>query len=255
MEKSYNIYHNLGYWFLLLILLVLGGFYSSYFLLFFQPTPSIIHIHFILMTLWIIMLIVQPFLIKYKKVAIHRKLGQISFILVPLVLTSSFLMIRLSFYRVSNDLHQKAAAGLNQLNTEQILRQASAYEAIAIFWLLILALFYCLAIINRRKSAVHARYMVATALSLLGPTVDRILLFSFKLEKLPGSIPIEAAAFFIADLVLAFLLWKDYNNNFPTKTLWTCLLIYLIGQVLYFTLPGTDAWTNLVTFIMKPAPG
>jgi hypothetical protein len=252
MEKSYNIYHNLGYWFLFLILLVLAGFYSSYFLVFFQPTPSIIHIHFTLMTLWIVMLIVQPFLIKYKKVAIHRMLGKISYVLVPLVLTSGFLMIRFSYYRVLDDLRQKAAVGLNQFDTEQLLRQAAAYEAIAFFWLVIFALFYCLAVINRRKSAIHARYIVATALALLGPTVDRIFIFSFKLEKLPGSITIEFAAFFIADMVLALLLWKDYTNNHPTKTLWTCLLIYLIGQVLYYTVPGTNGWTNLVSFIMKP---
>jgi hypothetical protein len=135
MQKSYNIYYNLGYWFLLLILLVLAGFYSSYFLVFFQPSPLITHVHFTLMTLWIAMLIVQPFLIKYKKVAIHRKLGKVSYLLVPLVLVSGFLMIRLSYYRVLDDLHQKAAAGLNQFNNEQILKQAAAYEAIAFFWL------------------------------------------------------------------------------------------------------------------------
>jgi hypothetical protein len=206
------------------------------------------------MTLWIAMLIVQPFLIKFKKVAIHRLLGKISYVLVPLVLVSGFLMIRFSYYRVLDDLYQKAAVGLNQFNKEQILKQAAAYEAIAFFWLLIFALFYSLAVFNRRKSAVHARYMVASALALLGPTVDRILLFGFKLEKLPGSIPIEFAAFFIADMVLALLLWKDYTEDRPTNTLWSCLLIYLIGQVFYYIVPGTDGWTNLVTLIMKPVP-
>jgi hypothetical protein len=238
----------------LLILLVLAGFYSSYFLVFFQPAPLIIDIHFTLMTLWIAMLIVQPFLIKYKKVAIHRRLGKLSYVLVPLVLVSGFLMIRFSYYRVLDELHQKAAIGLNQLNPAQILQQAAAYEAIAFFWLLMFALFYCLAVINRRKSGNHARYMVGAALALLGPTVDRILILNFKLEKLPGSIPIECAAFFIANIILALLLWKDYTNNRPTKTLSTCLLIYLIGQVLYFMVPGTNGWTNLVTFIMKPVP-
>ena len=254
MQKNYNIYYNLGYWFLLLILLVLAGFYTSYFSVFFQPKPPIIHIHFTLMALWIAMLIVQPFLIKYKKPAIHKMLGKISYVLVPLVLFSGFLMIRLSYYRFSDDLHQKAALGLNQFNNDQILKQAATYQAIALFWLLIFALFYSLAVINRRKSAVHYRYMVAAALSLLGPTVDRIILFGFKLDKLPGSLPIESAAFFIADTVLALLLWKDYTNKRPTKTLLTCLLIYLIGQVFYFTLPGGNVWTNLVTFIMKPEP-
>jgi len=254
MLKSYNIYYNLGYWFLLLILLVLAGFYTSYFSVFFHPKPLIIHIHFVLMALWISLLIIQPFLIKYQKRAIHRMLGKISYVLIPLILVSTFLMIRFSYYRFSNDLHQQAALGLNQFNTEQILKQAATFEAIALFWLVVFALFYSLAVINRRNTAVHSRYMVAAALTVLGPTVDRIILFGFKLEKLPGSLPIESAAFFIADAVLALLLWKDYTNKRPTKTLRTALIIYLTGQVLYFTVPGTAIWTNLVTFIMKPGP-
>ena len=94
MQKSYNVYYNLGYWFLLLIVLVFMGFYTSYFSVFFQPKAPIIHIHFTLMVLWIAMLITQPFLIKYKRVAIHRMLGKISYVLVPLVSASAFLMIR-----------------------------------------------------------------------------------------------------------------------------------------------------------------
>ena len=67
MKKTYNVYYNLGYWFLLLIVLVIGGFYTSYFQVFFEPTHPLIHLHFTLMAIWIAMLIVQPFLIKYKK--------------------------------------------------------------------------------------------------------------------------------------------------------------------------------------------
>ncbi len=90
MQKSYNFYYNLGYWFLLLIVLVFAGFYTSYFAVFFKPTASIIHIHFTLMVLWIAMLITQPFLIKFRKRALHKKLGKISYVLVPLVLLSDF---------------------------------------------------------------------------------------------------------------------------------------------------------------------
>ena len=91
MQKIHNLYYNQGYWFLLLIVLVIARFYTSCFAVFFQPHASIIHIHFMLMVLWIAMLITQPFLIKYKKLALHRMLGKISYILVPLALTSAFL--------------------------------------------------------------------------------------------------------------------------------------------------------------------
>ena len=253
MQNTYNVYNNLGYWFLLLILLVFGGFYTTYFSVFLQPTAPILHIHFILMALWIAMLIVQPFLIKYKKRATHRILGKISYILVPLTLITSFLVIRFTYYRFSGKLQQEAALGVNKLNNDQILNHAASVQALPLYWFLMFALFYILAVINRRKSAVHARYMVATALSLLGPTVDRIIYFVFNLEVLPGGIPIEAGAFLLADLLLALLIWKDYREQKKLKPLLISFSIYFIGQVLYFTVPGSGGWTNLVTFIMKPA--
>ncbi len=251
MQKNYNVYYNLGYWFILLMALAFIGFYTSYLSVIFQPTIPIIHIHFILLTLWMLMLIAQPFFIKYKKLSIHRKLGKISYVLVPLVLVSSFLMIRFSYYRDINQLHQDSVRGLNHFSNDQILQQAAEYKALPFIWFFWFILFYSLAVINRRKSAIHARFMLATALSLLGPIVDRIV---FKLENLGESIRLEAVAFLIADIVLSILLWKDYKHKRPTQTLRTALVIYIIGQVLYFTVPGTDAWQYFVTFVMKPNP-
>ena len=93
--------------------------------------------------------------------------------------------------------------------------------------------------------------MLATALSLLGPIVDRIV---FKLADLAENIRFESVAFLIADFVLSILLRNDYKNKRSTKTLRTTLLIYIIGQALYFTVPGTSAWQYFVTLIMKPNP-
>lgn len=250
MQKNTNIYHNLGYWFLSLIVLVFAGFYTTYFSVFFQPTPAVIHIHFTLMALWIAMLITQPFLIKYKKRSLHRLVGKISYVLVPLVLFFSFLMIRVGYYRYVNELREQVAQGLNHFTDAGILKLA-ADGPIAIFYLTWFALFYILAIINRRKSFVHARYMLATALTLLGPTVDRIIMIPLKTEYI-GFIPAYAIAFLIADIVLAILLMKDYKTKKPIKTLATCLAIYVTGQLLYFVVPRFDWWPDFMAFIMKP---
>jgi uncharacterized membrane protein len=252
MQKNTNVYHNLGYWFLSFIVLAFAGFYTTYFSVLFAPRSNIVHIHFVLMALWIAMLITQPFLIKYKKKALHRLIGKISYVLVPLVLIFSFLMIRIAYYRYLNELHQQTAQGLNHLTGAEILKQA-ADEPIALFYFVWFALFYILAIVNRRKSSVHARYMLATALTLLGPTVDRIIFLDFKIENI-GFIPAYAISFLIANIILAFLLFKDYKNKRPIKTLATCLAIYITGQTLYFIVPGFDWWSSFMTFIMKPAP-
>ena len=212
MSKPYNLYHNLGYWFLFLIVLVFAGFYVSYFSVFFQPKSPVIHIHFALMSLWIVMLIIQPFFIKYKKLAWHRLVGRISYILVPLVLLVAFLMIRYSYYNFMNSLDKN-------LGRVEILKRAASVQAIALFYLIWFAIFYVLAIINRKRSLIHARYMLATSLTLLGPTVDRIFFINLRLEKLFGVIPVEAVSFITADVLLAFLFMQDYRRKKSVRTL------------------------------------
>jgi hypothetical protein len=254
MKKVYNIYNNLGYWFMLFIILVFAGFYHTYFSVFFQPVKPVIHIHFVLMAIWIFMLIVQPFLIKYKKPALHRIIGKISYVIVPLLLMTAFILIRNEYYDSISDLEKRNLPGQSLLSHDEILKQAAAQQGIALVYFTWFLIFYVLAIKNKKKSGVHARYMLATSLSMLGPTVDRMIFFVFKMDKLPGSLPIELVAFCIADLVLAALLLKDYRENRPAKTLLKALSIYIIGQAIYFSLPGTHIWQMFIELIMKPAP-
>ncbi len=254
MKKSYNLYHNLGYWFLLFIVLVFAGFYHTYFSVLFQPVKPVIHIHFVLMAIWIVMLIVQPFLIKYKKPALHRLIGRISYVVVPLLLLTTFILIRNEYYDSISDLENRSIPGQGPLSHTEILKQAAAQQGLALFYFIWFFVFYLLAIKNKKKSPVHARYMLATSLSLLGPTVDRMIFFVFKMDKLPGSLPIELVAFCMADAVLAVLLLKDYRENRPVKTLLTALFIYIMGQALYFSLPGTPIWQIFIELIMRPTP-
>lgn len=252
MQINKFYYHNLGYWFLLFIILVAAGFYTTYFTRLFEPTPAIIHIHFVVMALWLMMLIVQPFLIKYKKLKWHRLIGKASYFLVPLVLLTAFVVIRNEYYRNLETFNQEAVKGLNQYTTSEILQRAAA-APIGLFYFLWFAVFYLLAIKNRRKSPKHARYMLATALTLTGPTVDRIAGIHFHIYTIAG-ISSFVLSFIIIDIVLASLLYLDYKNKKETKTLWTCLVIYTVGQLCYYTLPTFEWWSVFMKYIMLPKP-
>lgn len=252
MQPNKFYYHNLGYWFLFFIILVAAGFYTTYFNRIFEPTPAVIHIHFVLMALWLIMLIAQPFLIKYKKLKWHRLLGKVSYILVPLVLLTAFLLIRNEYYRNIEGLNQQVAKGLKQYSPAEILQQAAA-APIGLFYFTWFLVFYFLAVKNRRKSPQHARYMLATTLTLTGPTVDRILGIHFHIETI-GRISSFFISFLIIDMVLAALLYLDYKNKKETKTIWTCLVIYTVGQLLYYILPTFDWWSVFMKYIMLPKP-
>ncbi len=248
LKKFY--YHNLGYWFLLFIVLAIAGFYTTYFTRVFEPTPAIIHVHFVLMALWLMMLIAQPFLIKYKKLSWHRFIGKASYILVPLLLLTGYILTRNEYNRNIVTLNEQVVKGLKQYSPAEIAKLASS-TPIALFYLVWFILFYCLAIRNRRHSPKHARYMLATALTLTGPTVDRIVGIHFHISSVAG-VSSFIISFIIIDIVLALLLYFDYKNKKETKTLMTCLLIYTVGQLLYFILPTFDWWSVFMKFIMLP---
>ena len=250
MQKSYSIYDNLGYWFLLFILLILAGFYKSYFAVIFQPFPTLVHLHFAAMMIWTAMLIVQPFLIRYKKPALHRAIGKFSYVFFPVMVLLDVLMFRNSYFRELKNIMAESAKAMVPLTHDQVLQKAAFQTSIVPYYLFFLVLFYCLAIYNRKKSDIHARYMLATSLTLLGPTVDRIIYFWFGLETFPGHIGIEAFAFLMADAILVFLLWNDYRNGKPLKTLATALGLYVAGQILYFTFQNSREFGHLVSKLM-----
>ena len=88
MGKTYKY---LGYFLLLLIPLTFAGFYKTYigqFPDFEEKIDSFIHFHALIASLWILILIIQPFLILNKKYAAHRTIGKLSYILFPLLILS-----------------------------------------------------------------------------------------------------------------------------------------------------------------------
>lgn len=248
MQTKQFTYHNLGYWFLLFTVLVFAGFYHTYFVKLLDIKTPIIHIHFLLMGLWISMLITQPFLIKYKKLATHRLLGKVSYVLVPLVLLSAWLLAKSEYHRKIARLTEAASAGLNNLSEFEILKTASTNPA-AIVALILFALFYSLAIRHRKQSAKHSRYMLATALILLGPTVDRIIFINLGINRLLGSSPYFVSMLMI-DLILVIFICLDFKNKRETKTLAYCLLIFVVSQLAFYILPTFDWWAVFVKSMM-----
>ncbi|HTJ51575.1 MAG TPA: hypothetical protein VL443_19080 [Cyclobacteriaceae bacterium] len=245
-SKSYNLYANLGYWFLSLVILVLVGFYPTYFSIFFTPMPSITHIHFALMTVWITMLIIQPFLIKYKKLAAHRMIGKVSYVLVPFVMIFTYLMMRHGYLNYVNRVSRLLVEGHLQYSGNEIRRQAAKAYGLPFFYLLWLGLFYLLAIINKKRSSVHARYMMAAALTILGPTIDRIVSVGFKIETL-----FYIPAFVLIDTILLSLSLKDRAQQVNTNALWICLSIYTVCQVIYLVVQDASWWGYFMASIMN----
>ena len=159
MEKAYK---NTGYFMLLLIALAIIGFYKTYFGQFpdFNENSTALshsivsifdHLHAVMAAFLILLLIIQPLLIRYGKFKIHKTIGKLSYFIFPLVILS-FIPLILRILQTDNPI--------------------LAYLPISGCTLLIL--FYSLAIYNRKNTPKHMRYMIGTAIVFLGPTIGRI---------------------------------------------------------------------------------
>ncbi len=250
MKADRILFPTFSWLLLLLIPFTFFGFYPSYFSKLFSPMANIFHVHAFFMSLWVIIAIVQPFLISRKKFRLHRFIGKLSYLLMPVVLITGWMVIRYSYYnRIQLDT-LKAGSGLTPLDTEAIINTTKENIIIGIVYLTWLAIFYLLAVINRKRMVFHATYMCAAILTLLGPTVDRIIFQVYEYYGLTFNFFAEVAVFLLIDILLLALLWFQWRKGYSLKATIASLAIYIAGQLAYFFLPGTAAWKNFVAFVL-----
>ena len=206
MDKTYKY---LGYFLLLLIPLTFLGFYRTYIVQFpnFKDDITIYtHMHAFIASIWILMLIIQPLLILKKKYSLHRTIGKLSFIVFPLLILSFIpQIIRIFNSGNINNLFFPLADGL------------------------LLIIFYSLAIYNRRATPKHMRYMIATSIVFLGPTVGRI-----------GPILLGWSELFTQNIqygiiysILITLLFYDKLNGNKYKPYLTAISFFMLHQIVY----------------------
>jgi len=101
-------YKNIGYYFLILVIFVAMGFYYPYFSLFptFPSVTGIVHVHTIILLLWVFIMIAQPLLIRYKKYKTHKIIGKATYVIVPLLILTCVAVM-----------HQQYIEGIQQKQT------------------------------------------------------------------------------------------------------------------------------------------
>jgi len=212
-------YKNVGYFFLILLAFVFIGFFKTYFGLFpdfDSHTTTLVHFHATVLTLWLLLLIVQPLLIRYKKFAIHRIIGKFTYVLVPLIVCSFIGMINKQY---NEEMVEKMPGS-------EIIKDLSLSAALV----LLFTVFYVLAIINKRKVSFHMRYMIATGLVFFNPAITRITLFWNIFNS-------QLFAFICTDLILLALIIFDKKNrrNYkPYVVVLTLFLVYHVEFILFY---------------------
>jgi hypothetical protein len=145
-----------------LMSLTVAGFYPTYISKFpaFENVTGVQHFHGALMMIWVSLLAVQPFLIAQKKYKIHQTLGKVSYVVAPILLYSILLASQHEYYR--DRIHLTEDESLAGLSLD--------ITSLAAF-----GICYVLAIVNTNNTPLHMRYMVGTALIIMGPGIMRLM--------------------------------------------------------------------------------
>jgi hypothetical protein len=213
--KYAHLYLTLG------LVVVLLGFSTTYFSRL-SDFSLPYHVHGISATLWMILLILQPYLFQKGKLKTHRYLGWTSILLVPLIVICGVIMMRLMIQGQSN-------------YPPKLVYQLAFIDACT---LLSFALLYVLAIYFRKKLMLHSRFMVATIFGPLLPALARMFLFTFGIAS--NFNQALTYSYLAIELVLLFIIWKERSKK-EIKLTYVPFLVFIIVQhgLMYYS----DDWT------------
>ncbi len=225
--RASSFYGQAYVYFALAFLAAFIGFFPTYFSKL-RESDAVHHLHGITASVWMIGLVTQSWLMSHGHIALHRRLGKASLLLVPLFVVSGLMVVHVMLS--SNSPFAKAfGARLAFTDLTTILCFAGAYV---------------LAIYHRRSIQLHARYMASTAVLVLPPALARILG-----NYVPGIDSFEAAfhgGFFLAEGIVALLLVADFREG-RVYAPYAWLAFFLIFQQLSFLVSPIPSWWMTTT--------
>lgn len=219
-----RLFMTSGWYALGLFLLAIVAFWKLYVVKLPFDAELFVNIHAAGVVTWMLLLITQPLLIRAGKRPLHRRIGKISYVLVPFIVVGSLL---LAHHRAAALPAAEFQAGGNGLYLPFIAN-------------VLFVTCYALAIAYRKNAFLHPRYMISTALPLIDPVTFRLLLFYSGLKENDFLFP--AVGFSTAIGILLLLIWLDRNEPRGRKAFVRLLPIFAVGYLGWFTFAQTHAW-------------
>jgi hypothetical protein len=225
VKLSSALYRNAFIFFALFSAVVVWGFWPTYYAHPWQALPATrYYVHGALMTVWLLMLLAQAYLIRTNRRDVHRIVGKASYALAPAIVVIFVLMIH---GRVAQD----PSSPVLPLFLLYLLGAAVLFAA-----------FYLLAMLNRHTPAVHARYMVCTLFPIYSASTDRIIARGF-----PHQPQFFSWAWYAGDLILLALTiwdWRSDRRFGPFGVAFTTMVAYHALIFLAPSIPGWAAFAN-----------
>jgi hypothetical protein len=223
-------------------LTVFAGFAPSYFLKGLYGAPAIsplVHLHGVLFTSWILLLLVQSTLIAVKRTDLHRRLGMAGGLLAVSMLV------------VGTAVAVAAAKRGPPPNALPGFPPPLEFLVIPLGDLTVFATLVAVGLYNRRKSDTHKRLMLLATIAILNAALSRLVFPGGALAFL--GLPIGPLTFFglTAVFVVACLLYdRITRSRVHPAFLWGGMFI-LVSQLLRVFIGGTDAWLAFAGWLTR----
>lgn len=194
--QGVQAYRNLHLWMVIGLVITLLGFAPSYFLNL-RASTWYQHLHGLSATLWMVLLVLQPYLATHGRLKQHRRFGIVALILAGMVATSALAIVPFNIQNAVEGTHSPAA-------TKSFLYGISYFDLISVAGFLIAVL---MATLSVRKLGDHVIWMSSTVFWVLSPGLTRLIAFSMFYTVGLGDVTLLDIVFWTSFPILAVLIF------------------------------------------------
>ena len=224
------MFRNSGYAFAALLVAAGFAFWPRYLSRFGEGIDGYTHFHAAVATVWCLLLILQPTLVRARRLDLHRRVGALAWVVGPLLAAASLLLTNARFRALDPAMFAVEAHNM-YLPLQAIVTFAWAWG---------------LAMVFRRTQAVHARFMIATGLTLLDPVVGRLLFYYG--PPIANPIHVQLVTFGLCDAILLALLFRPRMASRQRRAFALGAGFFLLVHLGWFTLAQAPGWRRVAVW-------
>jgi len=231
MSFTRSLFRHSVFFLALIPVFAFWGFWVTYFT---RPEGTIAvyeRLHGVAMFAWVVLLVLQSWLIRSNRRLLHRQTGKLVYLLGPWIIISTLVLAN---YR---------------LNARGLTPEGLYIFGLQFFILIQYTVALSMALQYRKQPPVHARWMICTAFSMLDPIFARIIGINF-LQVPIESGTIQLITYGFTDLIVVALALRDWQTERRQDVFFPMLLLLLVTQLPTLFILKMPAWTAFADWFM-----